>query len=150
MENESLEHFVVRRFHALKRAIPDTISADIDLQLMECNEEHGEFLIKARTAAYMRNYYGFLHGGMIAMIMDQAMGHMAYCVTSGRSHSVTTEMNLSYLRPMLATDDVLIRVFVVSNGKALIRVRAEGYQASAPDRLCVTGTATYFNQPVNK
>lgn len=146
-ENESLEHLVLRRLDYLQKHLKDTISAMIDLRLASCDEEKGEYVFEAVPAPWMINFHGTVHGGMCATFVDQAMGHMAFCLKPGPGNCPTVDMNIKYHRPLLVGDPVLMRVHLVSRTKSLMYMSCEAYRSSAPDKICISATATYFFKP---
>ena len=97
----------------------------------------------------MRNVAGTLHGGMGATLADQAMWLVAYCLKEDPGVTATISMQLNYHRPLHPGQDVLLRVRVVSVTKSLISLAVETMQASGPDKICLTGSATYFYKPQN-
>lgn len=149
-ENESLEHLVRRRLDYLQKHLPDTISAMIHLELLECNEKTNEYIIKGYPAPWMINFHGTLHGGMGATFVDQAMGHMAFCLKPGPGITPTIDMNIKYHRPLQADDEIIMHVHLISQTKTLMYMSCEAYRASAPEKICISATATYFYKPDGK
>ena len=149
-ENESLEHLVNRRLDYLQKHLPDTISAMVNLQLVKCDVERNEYIIKGTPAPWMINFHGTLHGGMCATFVDQAMGHMAFCLKPGPGICPTIDMNVKYHRPLMADDDIVMHVHLVSRTKTLMYMSCEAYRAGAPDKICISATATYFYKPDGK
>lgn len=125
-----------------------TIGDMLDLRLVECDLEKGEFVMHCRTQAWMRNIAGTLHGGMCATLMDQAMGCVAYCAMPGEGIAPTIDLQVSYHRPLLPGQDVLIRVSMVSVTKSLMYLSSEAALVSQPDRVCITSRATFFYKPM--
>ncbi len=63
---------------------------------------------------------GFIHGGIIATVLDEAMGKV--CRFSD-VRAVTAELNVQYLRPVRVGEEVRVEAFEESqNGKHLIHV----------------------------
>ncbi len=52
---------------------------------------------------------GFLHGGIIALLLDEAMGKA--CRFQGE-HAVTAELSVQYKRPIPANSEILVEGFV--------------------------------------
>lgn len=149
-ENESLPHLVQRRLDYLQKHLPDTISAMIHLELLECNEEKNEYVIKGTPADWMINFHGTIHGGMCATFVDQAMGHMAFCLKPGPGICPTVDMNIKYHRPLLPNDAILMRVHLVSRTRTMMHMSCEAYRFSQPDKICISATATYYYKPDGK
>ena len=95
----------------------------------------------------MRNVAGTLHGGMCATIVDQAMGSIAHCLMPGEGNAFTTELQVTYHRPLIPGEDVRIKVRALSATKNLIRLTSELYRESAPEKLCTSASGTWFYKP---
>lgn len=91
-----------------------------------------------------RNTFGYLHGGVIASLLDVAGALSGNYGTSEDSVSVTINMNTSYMSPMKAAT-------VVAEGELVRRTRSLFFaQAKILDpennRLVATSMATYKPQ----
>lgn len=149
-ENESLEHLINRRLRYAQQNLAGTLTAILDLKLLECNEQENRFVYMAHTAPWMINFQGTLHGGMGATLVDQAMGHTAFCLKQGPGITPTIDMTVKYHRPLMADEDVILQVRLVSRTRTLMYITCEAYRACAPDKVCVSSTATYFYKPDGK
>ena len=149
-ENESLEHLINRRLRYAQQHLAGTLTAMLDLKLVECNEAENLFVYIGKTAPWMINFHGTLHGGMAATLVDQAMGHTAFCIKQGPGITPTVDMTVKYHRPLMADEDVLMKVRLISKTRTLMYITCEAYRASMPDKICVTSTATYFYKPDGK
>ncbi len=92
-----------------------------------------------------RNTVGYLHGGVIASLLDVAGALSGNYGSSEDSVSVTINMNTSYMSPMKSAQ-------VVAEGELVRRTRSLFFaQARILDpennRLCATSMATYKPQP---
>jgi uncharacterized protein (TIGR00369 family) len=52
---------------------------------------------------------GFLHGGIIALLLDEAMGKAA---RFHAAHAVTAELRVEYKKPIRANTDIVVEGFV--------------------------------------
>ena len=141
-----LEQTVRDRLAAIHTLAPGSIGAQMDYELLDCDPQAGEYTLLCRTMPWMRNIPGTLHGGMCATVVDQAMGFIAYCVKRGEGTAPTVELQVSYHRPLIPGEDVVVKVKVVSVTRSLMRFSSEAYQAGKPEKVCLTATATYFNK----
>lgn len=146
--NENFKIRLLQRLEALHTRGEGTIGDMLDLRLVDCDLEKGEFTLQCQTQAWMRNIAGTLHGGMCATLVDQSMGCVAYCAMPGEGIAPTIDLQVSYHRPLIPGEDVLIRVKVVSVTKSLMYLSSEACQFSRPDRICITSTATFFYKPM--
>lgn len=141
----------VRRWLArLHEVAPGSIGDQLCLEALEYSEERREFLLRSRSETWMRNAHGTLHGGMCAAIADQAMGSVACCYKQGEGIIPAIELHLNYHRPLIPGENVLLRVRMVAATKRLIHMAAELYRESAPEKLCISGSATYFYKPMER
>ena len=141
---KDLETKLRTRLDDLHSKGPGTIGDMLQLELVDVQSERGIYTMRGKTAAWMRNIAGTLHGGMCATLIDQAMGCVAFSAKPGEGIAPTIEMNVSYHRPLTPGEDVLIHVRLVSPGKRMIHLAAEAYEYNAPDKLCISATGIYF------
>lgn len=133
-----------RRLETIRTEGKNTIGDMLQLRLVACDTDKGEFLIQGKTAPWMRNLAGTLHGGMCATFIDQCLGLVANCLKEGQGITPTLDMSLHYHRPPMPGEDVLIRIRFLSMTKSIIHMGVEAYMASNPERLCISGSGTSF------
>ena len=95
-----------------------------------------------------RNTVGYLHGGVIASLLDIAGALSGNYGSSEESVSVTINMNTSYMSPLKSAK-------VIAEGELVRRTRSLFFaQARILDpennRLCATSMATYKPQARNR
>ncbi|MBQ7416069.1 MAG: PaaI family thioesterase [Oscillospiraceae bacterium] len=134
----------------LHEVAPGSAGDRLYLEALEYDQSSKEFLLRSRSEDWMRNAHGTLHGGLCATIADQAMGSVACCFKQGEGIIPAIELHLNYHRPLMPGEDVLIRVRPVSVTKTLIHMSAQLYRQSAPEKLCVSASATYFYKEMGK
>jgi len=60
---------------------------------------------------------GYLHGGIIAVVLDEAMGKLA---RFGEERAVTAELSVEYLKPIPAASEIFVEAFETErNGRQL-------------------------------
>lgn len=63
---------------------------------------------------------GFIHGGIIATVLDEAMSKVS---RFRQIHAVTAELVIEYLKPVWVDEDLLIEAYEIEkNGRVLHRV----------------------------
>ena len=122
----------------------DNIEDWLGLQLDSYDPEKKEYLVRTNTAAWMRNAVGHVHGGISTAFLDQAMGCVCHCQKASAEVAPTVEMNLSFHRPVFTDSQILIRVQVISVTRHLIRMAGQICMADAPEKICVSATATFY------
>ena len=145
--HENIKNRLQERLDTLHSRGAGTIGDMLDLRLLEVDSLQGTVLLRCATAPWMRNLAGTLHGGMCATVVDQAMGCVAYCAKPGAGIAPTIQLQVSYHRPLIPGEDVLMRIRVLSVTGSLINLSCEAMVASAPEKLCLSSTATYFYKP---
>lgn len=143
-QNQTMEQRVRHTMEFQRHPEKDNIEDWMALKLVSCNEERGEYLVRAKTAAWMRNAVNHVHGGISTAFLDQAMGCVCHCQKESAEVAPTIEMNLSFHRPVITDSDILIRVQVLSVTRHLIRMAGQIVMEDAPDKVCVSATATFY------
>ena len=94
------------------------------LEYKDCGFEEGwiEFTHKARE--FDANRYGTIHGGVLGMFIDTALGLTAYETGVG-NWTPTMDLHINYLRPLHPGDELVIRAKVMSAGKRTCLVSGE-------------------------
>ena len=91
------------------------------MQLVFARDEANRRIIgQFRLGPEFQGGPGFIHGGIIAAILDEAMGKV--CRFSD-VRAVTAELNVQYLRPLGVGQEIRVEAFEESrNGKHLIHL----------------------------
>lgn len=141
---------IKKRLAQLHELAPESAGDLLRLTPLEYDEQRHEVLFAGKTEVWMRNPQGILHGGISATIVDQAMGTLAFCVKPGEGIVPAIELHVNYHRPLIPGEGVLVRVRLIAQTKTLIHTSAELYRESAPEKLCVTASGTYFYKPTER
>lgn len=139
-----MEQALRRCISMVSETAPGSIGDMLDFQVRQCREASEDYTMTCRTAQWMRNFSGTLHGGMCATVLDQAMGLVAYCLKPGEGTAPTVQMEVDYHRPLIPGEEILVKVHVVSRTRSLINLNAEAAHAARPDKICMSGSAIYF------
>lgn len=142
----SMKERILARLASIHVLAPGSIGAQMNYSLLSCDEDRGEYTLLCHTFDWMRNIPGTLHGGMCATVVDQAMGFIAYCLKKEDGIAPTVQMSVDYHRPLIPGEDVVVKIKVIAVTRTLMRLSSEAYQATNPDKVCLTSTATYFNK----
>ena len=79
-----------------------------------------------------QGYRDVLHGGVLAMLMDEVMVHLPYRVLG--SWSVTAEMQVRLLKPVPVGETVRVRAFFLdAEADEKTRIYRVGVECSLPD-----------------
>ncbi|TXJ47023.1 PaaI family thioesterase [Brachyspira pilosicoli] len=71
----------------------------IGCKLEEADE--GKVVISLENRKEFTQTLGFMHGGMVASLLDTASGFAAFSVIDEKNHVVTSELKINYLLPVV-------------------------------------------------
>lgn len=137
-DSEFVKDFEEIRAYALQQ--PQRLNARLDLKMLDGSREEmwAEYAFEADE--WCRNPYGGVHGGIIASIIDTGMGYT--CATYSNKFVSTTDLSVSYLKPML-NSHYKIRVELTQTGSRMIRCMAKVFDAES-GMLCATGMGSFI------
>ena len=100
------------------------------------------------AAAWEENAGGVIHGGITALMMDSAMGILAYAISGGMCP--TMNLNISYPRPTPGGGTLIARAKAVMTGRSTLYLSAELWDERAPDKITVTASGVFhdLHQPL--
>ena len=147
MENKltDLGERVRSRIAEVHAAVPGSIAEMLNFRF--ASQENDVIVMTCQTMPWMRNPAGTLHGGLCATILDQAMGFVSYCLKAGEGTAPAIHLAVDYHRPLCPDEQVYVRVHVVNVSRNLMNLTAEAYQASCPEKICLSGSGVYFFKP---
>lgn len=93
------------------------------------------------TKPWAANPMGVVHGGVLATILDTAMG--LTCCSLYRHFTPTISMNIVYSRPVPIPETIRVRVTVILAGRTTAQLQALLYQPSQPTRILVSAAGVY-------
>lgn len=118
-----------------------TIAGMIKPMLLECSCEAMSTVIGFPAQEWEKNPNGVIHGGIIATMIDTAIG----ITTIGITDTLTPTINLqiSYLRPCPADGLIAVRSYITMLGGSVIHTRAEMFDTREPDKLVATAEGAF-------
>src|SRR5688572_11859091 len=127
---------VVRAASAARR--PDGLASLLGMETDVV--ERGRVVFTFHASEQFANPFGTVHGGILATVLDSAMGMAALTTMPDGASAPTLALEVKYVRPV-ATDAGLLRAegVVVHAGRRV--VTAEGQVVGPDDRLLATATA---------
>jgi len=114
---------------------------DVPCTPVRFDEENRTVDFAFQTEEWMSNPSGVVHGGAVAILLDNGMGLAAHSLY-GR-HNPTITMNINYQRPVPLNSTIIVRAKVVIFGRTVTHTSAELFLQDEPDRILVTATAVY-------
>ena len=146
-EPNGLAEKVRRRIADFNASVPGSIGEMMNFQVVAYDHAHDDIVMTCQTMPWMRNFAGTLHGGLCATILDQAMGFISYCLMEGEGAAPAVHLSVDYHRPLHPGEQVIVKVHVVSVTRSLTKLTAEAFQASSPEKICLSGSGVYFFKP---
>ena len=122
---------------------PAPVGAMFQFDLCSCDSELGEYTFYCATAPWMRNTAGFLHGGIGATILDQAMSFVARACKPEGSRTSTVELQVYHHRPIIPEEKLFVKICQISRTQSFLNFRGEIY---CRDMLCLSGTGMFYNK----
>ena len=78
--------------------------------VFELDEENKRVRGHFQIPAEYQGSGGWVHGGIIALVLDEAMGKVN---RFHQAHAVTADLHVEYLRPMRVEQDLVVEAFEV-------------------------------------
>lgn len=139
---------VLRRNLEEIRTLCDGTVQGLAYRLESCREEEPELTVSLRPEPWMQNVGGIMHGGVIAILCDNAMGMMSRWCAPGRLLHPTVDMQLRYFRPVPMDRRVFVRSRCRKSGRTLMYLEAAVWAEGAEDAVCAEAAATFFCTPL--
>ncbi|MEM9734314.1 MAG: PaaI family thioesterase [Pseudomonadota bacterium] len=107
---------------------------DLDTDAMTCTATF-------RTRPEMQNFGGVVQGGIIATMMDDAMGFLTFLSLKGEYSMGTTDLHTQFLRAVPMGANIRVEAEVTKAGKVIAFTQATLY-ANDDDEPAARATAT--------
>ncbi|MEZ6044856.1 MAG: PaaI family thioesterase [Planctomycetaceae bacterium] len=91
---------------------------------------------------------GIIHGGVIASMLDTALGQVVGATAKEDQHVVTVQLNINYIRPTWEGEEIIARGELQHRGTQTAVSRGE--IRSSDNQLIATATGTFMFLPVPK
>ena len=119
--------------------IPPKIFVDMEAEIIDY--EHKKSLtVQMPIKEKYQNPLGFMQGGMIAAAIDNTVGPLSFLVAPP---SVTTTMNVTYVRPVPMTDEfIFVKATIVDQTKKMIYMKAEVFNKE--NKIKATATTSFM------
>ena len=118
---------------------PPPIAVLMDMWITEVSE--GRVVFAAEPAEYHYNPLGTVHGGVMATLLDSALGCVVQSMLPAGTSYTTLELKVNYLRPLTAkTGTVYCEGKIIHVGGRI--ATAEGRLSDAGGKLYAHGTTT--------
>lgn len=113
-------------------------------RLISCDGPSLTLELEYDVKPWASNPMGVTHGGVLALMLDNAMGLTCYCLYG--HFTPTISMNLTYARPVPLDQTVRLRVTVILVGSTTVQLQAQIFPPDQPRRVMVTATGVYYSR----
>ncbi|XZF13866.1 PaaI family thioesterase [Chitinophagaceae bacterium MMS25-I14] len=114
------------------------------LQLTLEHIEKGTAVISLEVRPEMTNPYGMIHGGMMSLVIDEAIG-WAIVSLSAENHYTSLNLNVDFLYAVPKNTRITAKATIIRQGKKIVHAECEVHDAhgrlagKASSNLIVTG-----------
>ncbi len=140
---ERVSDYIKEHFHG--KTVTDSRSpAGNWLQFTLEHIEHGKAVIALTVRPEMTNPYRHIHGGMMSLVIDEAIGWAVVSLDT-ENHYTTLNLNVDFLYAIREGERLRAKAEVIRAGKKIIHVECRVYNmeeqllAKATSNLVITG-----------
>lgn len=139
---EAMMEVLVATGNILREALPGGMADQMGLHVIDCDPSNNTAVFESAVPPeWMRNPMGWVHGGMIASLLDSSMG-IHSSIYSGGAGTPTINLNVSYLRPTPAGRQLHIRSRIVKHGVSMVFAESTLW-ADEETKPCATATGVF-------
>lgn len=142
MTQEELEQAFETFCRYVRRDLAGTINAGLAPRFVKCEEGREAYTIAYETADWMRNPNGVTHGGIVAAMLDNAMGVITHVRAPGKP-TATITLEVAYVRPVPVGRTLQIDVSVSRVGGTIAHITSRMYDVDEPEVTLATGSGVY-------
>ncbi|MBR0869027.1 PaaI family thioesterase [Bradyrhizobium tropiciagri] len=124
---------------ALDRLAVPSGSKLLGWQMLDARPEDGWLRLGFEGKSDFCNPAGFVHGGFLSAMLDDAMNQAAFVKAEGRAYPTTISMTVNYLAPA-KVGPVIVEAVVTMFGKTIVFVEAKLMAAAGGVLATATGS----------
>jgi acyl-coenzyme A thioesterase PaaI-like protein len=143
---EGMETVLAAAFRSLRDKGADTINEMFAGTLVSCSFADMTCVTAFEMPQWMKNEYGFIHGGATAAAFDNATGVFAWFAGEGRD-TQTISLQVSYLRAAPVGRRLMVRSRLTKRGRRIMYVSAEAWSEGDEARLTATAEGVFNVAP---
>lgn len=103
--------------------------------------EKGKVVMSIENKKDFSQYLGYMHGGMVATLLDSAGAYAVHTLLNENETVVTSELKINYIRPCISKK-VIVYAEVLNKGKTISVV--EAYIKNEENKLVSKMSASMF------
>ena len=143
MEQREFEKRVTDFVGNLNGAWGKSICGMIRPALLSCSAAEMSLEMAFSIQSWELNPGGVVHGGVMATLLDTALGTLTATVSGCMNPTIS--LNVNYLRPAPGDGTIVVRAQVTMLGRSIIYTSARAWDSREPDKLVATAEGTYKN-----
>ncbi len=120
----------------------DDLTSRMPMTFVACSAQERWLELSHEVTWWELNLLESLHGGVIAWLLDTGFGLTLRAFT-GDHLTLTTNLQVSYLRPIRQGQTVIIRSRITHLGRTTAQMTSELWTED-PSRPCATASATFY------
>lgn len=120
----------------------DHIYRKMKMELVSCDYEKKELLLRYPIQEWELNHMNTMHGGLIGVAMDSSGGLLLRSLTH-LEKTPTTNMSINYLTPAMRGDNLMVQAIAERIGRNLANVYVKGYSEHT-GKIVATATINYM------
>ena len=140
---EGMERAFRVYFEDVKEQCGDTFNAMLGAEFHSCDYANKSLVLRTVLQPWMSNPSGMLHGGVTASLMDLTMGLLCRYYGGGVM-TPTVSMEVSYLRPGVIGQSMLVRADMTMTGFTLCHATGSAWMEGAEHEPVCTSTGVYY------
>lgn len=127
------------------KTYPKAFGCNLPCELVSCDAEKKEVLFCFDTIPEMGNPWGVTHGGMLAVMLDWAMGVTSRTVLDF-NQTPTVDMQIQYLKPAPLGIKLYIRAKINSRSKRMAFLTAKAWTESEEEPVTMASGVYYLRE----
>ena len=112
-------------------------------RVIACDPNEPSVAVSYPALSWELNAGGVVHGGVTGIMVDSAMGILAYAITGGMCPTVN--LNISYPRPAPKDGVLTVKAKASMVGYSTLFLTAEMWDNRAPERIVATASGVFHN-----
>lgn len=118
------------------------MSAILSLEAVSCDAGKQQIEVFHKAEEWAKNVNGTMHGGIIAAVLDSAMGILCRCYAYPH-RGPTINLNVNYLRTVHTNEKLFVRAELLRKARNLIWVRAIAW-VDDPEKPRAAAEGTFY------
>ena len=133
--NELAEHVAAENGSSILSMMRPKVTA--------CDPDEPAVTVSYPALSWELNAGGVVHGGVTGIMMDSAMGILAYAISGGMCPTVN--LNISYPRPAPRDGVLTVKAKATMVGYSTLFISAEMWDDRAPGRIVAIASGVFHN-----